>query len=408
MNTQTFQNLIITEYRIPQHQAPYYVRWIQEFLAFSAGDSSAPEGILDQFLESKKNFLVPWQLEQADNAVRIYLAMKRQQSGKLPKKALSTENVLQEMKKELRLQSKAYTTEKTYLYWIGKFLRFCGSKKISEIDQDDARNFLSHLVIHDSVSLSTQKQAFHSLLFAFRFVLKKSIDNLQGVVRARRNQTLPVVLSRDEIKNILSRLKGVNHLMASLIYSAGLRLRECLKLRIKDIDFEHAILTIRAGKGGKDRRTILSKSLIPHLQEHLVSIKPLYESDRIDDRNGVEVPFALERKYPNCGKEWAWFWVFPSYKHSVEPRTGIVRRHHLYPSTLQQAFKTALKNTGIAKKASIHTLRHSFATHLVEDGYDIRTIQELLGHAQLNTTMIYTHVAQKNKLGVVSPFDSWQ
>ena len=193
--------------------------------------------------------------------------------------------------------------------------------------------------------------------------------------------------------------------MAAIIYGGGLRLSECLKLRIKDIDFQNNILTIRSGKGDKDRQTLLSDKVLLALKEHIQNIKKYYEDDRFEDRPGVELPKALNRKYPNVGKEWAWFWVFPSAKISVDPRSYIVRRHHLYSSSLQKSFKTSLQRSGIAKNASIHTLRHSFATHLIENGYDIRTIQELLGHSDISTTMIYTHIASHNKLGVLSPMD---
>ena len=193
--------------------------------------------------------------------------------------------------------------------------------------------------------------------------------------------------------------------MAEIIYGGGLRLSECLKLRIKDVDFQNYILTIRSGKGDKDRRTLLSQKTAYSLKEHIQKSRKYYEDDRFDNHPGVELPKALERKYPNAGKEWRWFWVFPSAKLSVDPRSGIVRRHHLYQSSLQKYFKAALKETGIVKNASIHTLRHSFATHLLENGYDIRTIQELLGHYEIYTTSIYTHIASRNKLGVISPMD---
>ncbi|MBI5746322.1 MAG: integron integrase, partial [Nitrospirae bacterium] len=222
---------------------------------------------------------------------------------------------------------------------------------------------------------------------------------------ARQRRRLPVVLSIKEITSIFEYMAGTQQLMAMLIYGCGLRLQECLSLRIKDIDLEQNIVIVRSGKGDKDRRTMLPESLKDNLIHHLSEVRAMYDEDRAKDLNGVYLPNALERKYPNAGKEWAWFWLFPSKSLSVDPRSHTVRRHHMHPASLQKAFKTAAGKAGIAKQASVHTLRHSFATHLLEKGYDIRTIQELLGHSNLQTTMIYTHVATKNILGVRSPLD---
>jgi len=215
-------------------------------------------------------------------------------------------------------------------------------------------------------------------------------------------------LARFEIADIFARLEGAHRLMAGIIYGGGLRLQECLMLRIKDIDFERICITVRSGKGDKDRQTILPDNPVNALMRHIDEIRELYEEDRKKQVEAVWLPSALERKYPNAGKEWAWFWVFPSYKLSIDPASRKVRRHHLYPSTLQKAFRKAVMKAKITKKATVHSLRHSFATHLIESGYDIRTIQELLGHASVKTTMIYTHVAKKNKLGVKSPMDELQ
>ena len=228
---------------------------------------------------------------------------------------------------------------------------------------------------------------------------------MDSVARSKVRKRLPLVLSQIEIVEIIKHLENPYKLMAEIIYGGGLRLSECLNLRIKDIDFEKNILTIRSGKGDKDRQTLLSKKASFALKEHIQQIRHFYEDDRFEENPSVELPKALERKYPNAGKEWAWFWVFPSAKISIDPRSFITRRHHLYSSSLQKYFKEALRKSGIPKNASIHTLRHSFATHLIENGYDIRTIQDLLGHSNISSTMIYTHVASRNKLGVISPMD---
>jgi len=226
------------------------------------------------------------------------------------------------------------------------------------------------------------------------------------VIPSAGPRRLPVVLSLQEVRRVFQHLEGTHHLAATLIYGAGLRLKECLSLRVKDVDFDRSCLVIRSGKGGKDRQTVLPESLVVALKRHLEQVRLLYERDRRKALAGVALPGALERKCPVAGKEWSWFWVFPSGSLSIEPRTGIVRRHHLYPGTFQRAFREAVRRSGIPKHATVHTLRHSFATHLVERGYDIRTIQELLGHTDVSTTMIYTHVATRNKLGVSSPADA--
>ena len=263
----------------------------------------------------------------------------------------------------------------------------------------------THLAVEQNVSASTQNQAFNAILFLFRHVLDKDIDNIADAVRAKRNRRLPVVLSRSEIDRLFAQMRGVNLLMARLIYGCGLRLQECLQLRIKDVDLEREALMVRSGKGDKDRETVLPSSLKPDLEAHLKEVKTISEADRAAGSPGVMLPNALERKYTNAGKEWAWFWLFPARTNSTDPKTGIRRRHHIYRGNLQKVVKTAGKRAEIPKRITVHTLRHSFATHLLEKGYDIRTIQDLLGHTDLRTTMIYTHVVSKNRHGVVSPLD---
>ena len=256
------------------------------------------------------------------------------------------------------------------------------------------------------MSSSTQNQALNAIVFVYRHVFEKDIEDQINSVRARRKRRLPVVLTFKEATNIFDKMSGLYCLMAKLIYGCGLRLQECLSLRIKDVDIEQSIVIVRSGKGDKDRRTVLPESLKDELLHQISSVREIYEQDRKDNINGVYLPGALEKKYPNAGKEWGWFWLFPAKTLSIDPRSRIVRRHHQHPAALQRAFKEAVIKAGITKQASVHTLRHSFATHLLEKGYDIRTIQELLGHTNLQTTMIYTHVATKNILGVRSPLDS--
>lgn len=269
----------------------------------------------------------------------------------------------------------------------------------------DLQDFLSYLAVDKKVSASTQNQALNAIVFLYRHVLDKDIEREISAVRARQNRRLHVVLTMQEIEKIFSGMSGINLLMAKLIYGCGLRLQECLQLRVKDIDFEQSVVIIRSGKGDKDRRNVLPEAVKEELVTHVNEIRVLYKKDKEAKLNGVQLSGALERKYPNAGKEWGWFWLFPSQSLSIDPRTNILRRHHVYHDALQRAFKKAVMKAGITKQTSVHTLRHSFATHLLENGYDIRTIQELLGHKNLQTTMIYTHVATKNILGVRSPLD---
>ena len=282
---------------------------------------------------------------------------------------------------------------------------FIKGKTPEELRGKDIQAFLSYLAVERKVSPSTQNQALNALVFFFKHVLNKNIEKKISAVKARPKVRLPVVLSQGEVQKIFRNMSGVTRLMAMLVYGCGLRLTECLQLRIKDIDLERGMVIVRSGKGNKDRRTVLPETLKNDLIRQMNAARVLYDEDRTNDVAGVELPHALERKYPNAGKEWGWFWLFPSKTLSVDPRSGKIRRHHIHGATLQKAFKKAVRTANIAKQVSVHTLRHSFATHLLENGYDIRTIQELLGHKNLQTTMIYTHVAERNTLGVVSPLD---
>ncbi|MEP9410653.1 MAG: integron integrase [Candidatus Brocadia sp.] len=307
----------------------------------------------------------------------------------------------------LRLRHRSYSTEKSYIAWLRSFRGFVHDKKPSQLTSKDIQDFLSSLAVDRKVSASTQNQALNALIFVYRHVLEKEIgEDELNAVRAIYKRRLPVVLTLKEVHAIFDRLSGVQRIMAMLTYGCGLRLQECLSLRIKDIDLEQNIVIVRSGKGDKDRRTILPESLKDDLITHISEVRGLYDQDRGKGIHGVYLPGALEKKYPNAGKEWGWFWLFPSKSLSVDPRTHTVRRHHMHPASLQKAFKVAVAKAGITKQASVHTLRHSFATHLLENGYDIRTVQELLGHRNLQTTMIYTHVATKNILGVRSPLDA--
>jgi integron integrase len=390
---------------------PYYLKWVSDCYVF------LNEPLSNRLnSDQKKQFLLDmakryedWQVKQADTALRLYdYFLSKNITAKTGETSSHNETwrVLEEkMRNALRLRHRSLSTEKTYLIWLRSFKAFVGEKQPDQLGGRDLQDFLSHLAVEKKVSSSTQNQALNAIVFLYRHVLDKNIDQELSAVRAKQRRHLPVVLTMKEIQNIFDQLSGTSKLMAMVIYGGGLRLQECLQLRIKDIDLEQSILIVRSGKGDKDRRTVLPETLKDDLIKHLSEIRSLYEEDRKNEIAGVWLPGALEKKYPNAGKEWGWFWLFPSKSLSIDPRGNIVRRHHVHPALLQKAFKVAVGKAGITKQASVHTLRHSFATHLLEKGYDIRTIQELLGHQNLQTTMIYTHVASKNVLGVRSPLD---
>ncbi len=295
-------------------------------------------------------------------------------------------------------------TEEAYVSWIARFLRQPGPP-LAERGETEIGRFLSALAVEAHVGSSTQNQALNALLFLFRQVLGKEIGFVQGVVRAKKTQRLPVVLAKDEVRLILGAMSGTPRLMAALLYGAGLRLMECCRLRVKDLDFAQNQLIVRAGKGDKDRHTMLPAATRSPLLRHLEDVRLLHREDLRNGLGSVALPDALARKYPSAPKEWGWQWVFPAASHYVDGETGVRRRHHLHETVLQKAFKEARIKAGIAKPAGCHTLRHSFATHLLEDGHDIRTIQELLGHSDVSTTMIYTHVLNRGGRGVLSPAD---
>ena len=313
--------------------------------------------------------------------------------------------LMDQVRDVLRVHHYSLRTEQSYTHWIKRFILFHGKRHPREMGKNEIAAFLTHLAVQKDVSPSTQNQALSAILFLYKKVLNIEPDWIEGVVRAKRPKRLPVVLKRDVVMKLLNQLSGTQKLLAFLIYGSGLRLMEAARLRVKDVDFDYGQLIIRAGKGDKDRVTILPDSLREPLKKQFELARRYFELDRQEASPGVELPHAIERKYPNAGKEWPWFWVFPAKNRSTDPRTQIVRRHHVYEKTLQRAIKQAARNLGLPAPVSVHTLRHCFATHLLENGYDIRTLQELLGHKDLNTTMIYTHVLQKGGRGARSPLD---
>jgi integron integrase len=305
----------------------------------------------------------------------------------------------------MRLRHFSRRTETAYLHWMRRYFEFHGRRDPKELGADHVTAFLSHLAEDRRVAASTQNQALAALIFLYREVLGINLPWLDGLVRANRPQHLPVVLTRDEVKRVIAEMTGVPRLMATLLYGAGLRLLECCQLRVKDVDFARNQLFVRQGKGGKDRATMLPVAAKVALVAQIEYARKQHERDVVSGAGWVELPFALARKYPNAGREWAWQWVFPATRIYVERETGQRRRHHLHETVIQDAVRRAVRAAGIAKKASCHTFRHSFATHLLESGHDIRTVQELLGHKDVSTTMIYTHVLNRGPAGVKSPAD---
>ncbi len=313
--------------------------------------------------------------------------------------------LLDQVRGQLRVKHYSLRTETQYIQWIRRFILFHGKRHPRELGAAEVEAFLTHLATDGNVAASTQNQALSALLFMYREVLGMDLPWLGNVVRAKRPKKLPVVLTRREIKAVLDRMSGIYGLMAALLYGTGMRLMECVRLRVKDVDFVRGEILVRDGKGGKDRVTMLPQSVAPELEAHLRKRRAVFDEDKAKGKGAVYLPDALDRKYPNAPEEWGWQYIFASGSYSVDPRSGKERRHHLDEKLLQRAMKRAVSEAAIAKPATPHTLRHSFATHLLESGYDIRTVQELLGHSDVSTTMIYTHVLNKGGRGVISPLD---
>ncbi|MDP1771515.1 MAG: integron integrase [Methylobacter sp.] len=313
--------------------------------------------------------------------------------------------LLDQVRDRIRVKHYSIRTETQYVQWVKRFILFHNKRHPQEMGTTEVEAFLTHLAVDGHVSASTQNQALSALLFLYKEVLGIDLPWLDNVVRAKQPQRLPVVLTRSEVREVLARMKGMHGLMANMLYGTGMRLMECVRLRVKDVDFERNEILIRDGKGGKDRVTMLPSSIATGLQAHLEQRRTLFEDDKRIGKANVFLPDALATKYPNAATEWCWQYIFPSGSFSVDPRSGAERRHHIDEKLLQRAMKKAVQVSGIARPATPHTLRHSFATHLLEAGYDIRTVQELLGHNDVSTTMIYTHVLNKGGRGVLSPLD---
>ncbi len=313
--------------------------------------------------------------------------------------------LLDQVKNVIRVKHYSIRTEEAYLGWIKDYIFFHNKKHPLELNEKHISDYLTYLAVERNVAASTQNQAMSAVLFLYKEVLKFDILKLPKSVFARKPEKLPVVFSVDEVKLIFTLIDEKYKLMASLLYGSGLRLMECIRLRIKDVDFKYKQLVVRCGKGNKDRITPLSDKIVPGLIKQMEKVKIIHQQDIKQGFGSVYLPFSLQRKYPNANKELGWQYLFPATKLSIDPRSGIERRHHLDEAVLQRAVKNAIRKTEITKPGSCHTLRHSFATHLLEDGYDIRTVQVLLGHKDVRTTMVYTHVLQRGGLAVRSPIE---
>lgn len=433
---------VLREQGVAEQDAPLYAHWVRRFFQCRKGNRRRRDlgrEDIEAFLQTLRNApdVAGRQVSQAREALELYyeqfrgLALaprdarpstrepaephpsetgRRADATRRPPRRKSPEAdpeaLEQAVRTALRTEHYALRTEKAYLQWIRRFVAYHHGRRPSDMGAPEIHHFLSYLAVDRRVAAATQNQALNALVFLYRKVLKKEVGDFGDFPRARRPKRLPVVLSRKEVQALLSRIERTEGLVVRLIYGAGLRISEALRLRVQDLGFDRNEITVRAGKGNRDRRVPLPVSLKPELYEHLDARRRQYEADRAAGMHEVELPDALARKYPQAPYEWKWQFVFASPTFSVDPRTGGRRRHHLHEIRVQRAVKKAANAAGLTAHVTPHTLRHSFATHLLEAGQDIRTVQQLLGHADVRTTMIYTHVLNQGPLGVVSPLDT--
>ena len=333
------------------------------------------------------------------------MSTESSESGRRSDSGIGGPRLLTRVHEAIRVRHYSRRTEEAYVHWIKRLIYFHGKRHPDSMGEAEVTAFLNHLATDRHVAAATQNQAMSAILFLYKIVLGRELPWLDGVQRPTRPPRVPVVLTRAEAGRLLASLSGTKWLIASLLYGAGLRVMECLRLRVKDVELSYRQILVRDGKGEKDRVTMLPEKLVEPVRAHLERVRLLHARDLREGFGDVSLPHALARKYPRAGKEWHWQYVFPSGHRSADPEDGAIRRHHLYDSVPQRAIKEAARTAGIAKPVSCHTLRHSFATHLLESGSDIRTVQELLGHSDVSTTMIYTHVLNKGGRGVTSPLD---
>ncbi len=435
----------VEEHKVDPEHARFYIQWAKDFLTHMPAKplKQRSREEIESFLKdlAGRPGIKDWQVKQARYALRLlyeqFLPNFRptaplptdsdpavpescaMQSSILPEHKESFRDVvapgeverrydaiLQAMTTEIRTRHYSYRTERTYLDWVHRFIAFHGYRDPRHLEgAADVKAYLNYLAVEREVSASTQNQALNALVFLYRETLKQPFGELDEITHAKRPQRMPVVLTREEVNAVLTRIEGIYSLMTGLLYGSGLRLMECVRLRVKDVDFAQRQVMVRNGKGQKDRVTMLAERYLQPLQEYLGRVKVLHEQDLAQGNGAVYLWPGLERKYPHASREWRWQYVFPAKTLSVDPRSGKVRRHHINEQLLYRAVKQAVEQAGITKQVSCHTFRHSFATHLLQAGSDIRTVQELLGHANVATTMIYTHVLNRPGLAVKSPAD---
>jgi integron integrase len=422
----SFGEYLLTKHLVPERNAKFYVGWVRKFLRTVPNPSLSLDDRIMAFvagLRAEGN-CEDWQVEQAEKAVRIYFHTFQNNADNTARPAshvaaaadgsVDKGEVLDSTRNLLRTKHYSYRTEQTYLDWIVRFFTYLAETGGAQpgnryvINAQCIKSFLTYLATQCRVAAGTQNQAFSALLFLCREVLRLPDNDLETGVRAKKRTLLPVVLTDEEADRLLEQMTGTARLMAEVLYGGGLRVLECCRLRVKDIDFDNDLLFVRDGKGGKDRTTLLATSVKDELRKHLERVKALHEQDLAAGVGDVWLPDALDRKYPKAGRDWGWQYVFPSKQLSVDPRGGKVRRHHVSDVVLQSAVKDAVRKSGIVKPATVHTLRHSFATDLLLHGVDIRKIQEYLGHASVETTMIYTHVVKDMRAPATSPLDRFR
>ena len=443
--------MILQRLHVPKSHQSFYLHWVRLFFSKMFGkdqrrrDLGLPE--IAAFLQGlrRNSSVTEWQIAQAQKALEVYyehyrgislepLSEPRNQLYQSPESACSPRSsasfsrdqpefipspprrtdhspvdwkaLEKEVRRVLRVEHYALKTEKNYWSWIRRFVSYHQDRRPSSMGAAEIHQYLSHLAINRQVAVSTQNQALNAIVFLYRKVLRQEVEEFGDFPRARQSRKLPVVLSRSEVKRLFDHLKGIELVILQLMYGTGMRVSEALRLRVQEISFDRHEITVRSGKGDKDRRVPLPLSLKEDLRSHLEGRKHQFILDKEENKHEVALPNTLARKYPEAPFQWRWQFVFAARKHSRDPRSGAVRRHHIYPTRLQRAVRKASLEAGIVSRATPHTLRHSFATHLLEAGTDIRTVQELLGHASVKTTMIYTHVLNKGPCGVISPLDT--
>lgn len=415
-----FQKFLVSSGIVPEKNITFYAYWVSRFLAFS----NKYEGIetaqkIKKFLFSlqSEGKIADWELSQANEAVQLYVTqfLKNDpavlypniEHGREPHKNVSP--IINSMREAVRIKHYSYKTERTYIDWVRRFYEYIKNSKnkdISALSSDDVKDFLSYLAVEQHVSSSTQKQAFNALLFLFREILKIDLKDIDKTVRAKRGPRLPVVLSVEEVRQLFKHVKGQNLLILQLLYGTGMRLMEIARLRVQDIDFNAHVIFVLSSKGDKDRSTMLPERVKGLLQAQLQEVQVIHQKDLQRGCGEVYVPDAIEREYPNASKEFMWQYVFPALYLSTDARSGKIRRHHISEKSIQNAVRDAVVKAGIHKHVTVHTLRHSFATHLLMDGINLREIQELLGHKNIETTMVYTHVLRDMSNAPRSPLDT--